>query len=53
MLTGKRFRMKTATMGIDTVDDKRAIGSLPDLAGPAARARFVDQTSGPLSCFCF
>lgn len=29
MLTGKRFRLKTATMGIGTVDDKRVAVTIP------------------------
>ena len=53
MLTGKRFRLKTDTMGIGTVDDKRVAVTVPAGAmievtgGPRANdMRMVDVRSG-------
>ena len=40
MLTGKRFRLKTDTMGIGTVDDKRVAVTVP--AGA-----MIEVTGGP------
>jgi hypothetical protein len=40
MLTGKRFRLKTATMGIHTVDNKRVAVMVP--AGA-----IIEVTGGP------
>ena len=40
MWTGKRFRLKTDTMGIDTVDDKRVAVTVP--AGT-----IIEVTGGP------
>jgi hypothetical protein len=40
MLTGKRFRLKTDTMGIGRVDDKRVAVTIPADA-------IIEVTSGP------
>ena len=40
MLTGKRFRLKTDTMGIGTVDDKRVAVTVPSGA-------MIEVTGGP------
>src|SRR6476661_4186449 len=40
MLTGKRFRLKTDTMGIGTVDDKRVAVTVPADA-------IIEVTGGP------
>ena len=40
MLTGKRFRLKTDTMGVGTVDDKRVAVTVPADA-------IIEVTGGP------